>query len=136
MRLRLIFRGSWRVYGICDGDVCRVLGFLDAGAGNDHIAKDKRKMLAYFERVAHTILPPRDSEITHLVDTSHRIWQTTQGQARALWFYDADRIIVLSHGFLKKSQKTPDGELEQARNARREYLKAKQTEDLWSQEDC
>ena len=123
------------MYGICHGDVCRVIGFLDAGAGSDPIARDKRKMLAYFQRIAHTILPPRDSEITHLVDTSHRIWQTTQGQARVLWFFDSDRIIVLSHGFLKKSRKTPERELEQARNARREYLKAKQAGDLRFRED-
>ena len=68
------------------------------------------------------------------MDASHRIWQTTQGQARVLWFFDADRIIVLSHGFLKKSRKTPERELEYARNARREYLEAKQAGDLRFQE--
>ena len=40
------------------------------------------------------------------------------------FFYDGD-AIVLTHGFVKKTQKTPRKEIERAKQYRREYLDAK-----------
>ena len=45
--------------------------------------------------------------------TSNRI-------ARLLFCLAQDRIVVL-HGFIKKTQKTPDGELKLARRRKREF---------------
>lgn len=40
--------------------------------------------------------------------------------ARVLFFVNRDRIVLL-HGFIKKTQKTPDEELALARKRRREF---------------
>jgi phage-related protein len=50
----------------------------------------------------------------------------TRGGVRVMAFWDEGRVIICSHGFLKKSQKTPSGELDRAVTARTEYLGAKQ----------
>ena len=42
--------------------------------------------------------------------------------SRVLFFFLAGRKAVLTHGFIKKTQKTPPSEIEKARNYRREYL--------------
>ena len=44
--------------------------------------------------------------------------------ARVLFFFHEGRIGVV-HGFIKKTQKTPPGDLELARNRMREMTKAK-----------
>jgi len=40
---------------------------------------------------------------------------------RVFCFFDEERIIVLSNGFQKKSQKTPKNEIEKALKIKREY---------------
>ncbi len=40
--------------------------------------------------------------------------------ARVLFFF-ADGEIILTHGFIKKTQKTPEGDLRLARDRRRDY---------------
>lgn len=42
--------------------------------------------------------------------------------SRVLYFFYHDGKIILTNGFVKKSQKTPKAELERARRYRRNYL--------------
>ena len=44
---------------------------------------------------------------------------------RVFCFFDAANIIVIGHGFTKKSQKTPTKELDKALKIRREYYNEK-----------
>ena len=47
------------------------------------------------------------------------------GGAGALGFWDAGRLVVLTNGFAKKSQKTPAREIELAEQRKRDYLNRK-----------
>lgn len=42
---------------------------------------------------------------------------------RLLGFFDGDNLVVLAHGFQKKTQKTPAGEIALAEARKRDYLK-------------
>ncbi|MFO0792733.1 MAG: type II toxin-antitoxin system RelE/ParE family toxin [Candidatus Brocadiaceae bacterium] len=44
---------------------------------------------------------------------------------RILCFFDNNSVVVLTHGFMKKSQKTPKHEIEKAEAYRRNFLKRK-----------
>ncbi len=44
---------------------------------------------------------------------------------RLLGFWDAGRLILLTNGFAKKTQKTPERELALAKQRKREYLSRK-----------
>ncbi len=46
---------------------------------------------------------------------------------RVLWFWDADFMILCTHGFVKKSQKTPSGEIERAKKIKTMYEQAKRS---------
>lgn len=46
--------------------------------------------------------------------------------ARGLWFFQHSQRIVVVHCFIKKSQKTPSGDLELARKRMNEYLSRSQ----------
>lgn len=43
--------------------------------------------------------------------------------ARALYYFRKGRIIIVTGGFVKKTQKTPRGEIETAKNRRKDYEK-------------
>lgn len=42
---------------------------------------------------------------------------------RLLYFYYESGIIILTHGFIKKTQKTPKREIEKAKTMRKDWLK-------------
>jgi len=44
---------------------------------------------------------------------------------RILYFFDDDRIIIATNGFVKKQQKTPKSEIELAKRRRAVYHKRK-----------
>ena len=48
--------------------------------------------------------------------------QVASDISRVLYFFLAGRRIVLTHGFIKKTDKTPPNEIERAKNYRGEYL--------------
>lgn len=43
--------------------------------------------------------------------------------ARSLYFYQVGAKIVITHGFIKKTRKTPRKEIERAKNLREQYMK-------------
>lgn len=45
---------------------------------------------------------------------------------RVLYFFYVDRHIILTNGFIKKTQKTPQSEIEKAKRYRSDYLKRKE----------
>ena len=47
---------------------------------------------------------------------------------RVIYFFYIDKTIVLTHGFTKKTQKTPPSEIERAEKYRRIYLERKESE--------
>jgi phage-related protein len=53
---------------------------------------------------------------------------TSQKSIRILCFQEQERIIVLTNAFVKKSQKTPKGEIQQAIKLKVEYLAKKEDE--------
>jgi phage-related protein len=45
-----------------------------------------------------------------------------EGQVRVLFFFFYGKRIILTHGFVKKTQKTPRKEIELARERRKDFL--------------
>lgn len=48
---------------------------------------------------------------------------------RVLYFFYVDKRVVLTNGFVKKTQKTPAGEIEKAKKYRSDYLRRKEEKD-------
>ena len=51
--------------------------------------------------------------------------QATGNIYRIFCFFDNDNLIIIGHGFQKKSQKLPAGEIERAKRIKREYYEEK-----------
>ncbi len=126
MKLRIVRTGDWQVLAVCieRGD-CPLLDFLAGLEGK--LARDGRRMLKLLDRVA-TQGPPRNTELSHQL--AFGIWEFIQGRLRVLWFYDEGKLVICSHGFVKKRQKTPAGEIERAQENQRRYSEAKARNDI------
>ena len=141
MRLRVVRRGLWTVFAVCNerGD-CPLLEFLFDGLSptpwglqpRGPLGSQKVRMLARLAEVAQNG-PPRNTKICHQIETD--IWQLELGRIRILWFYDQGRVVILSHGFLKQTQKTPEAEKQVARETLRRYREAKSRNQLRILED-
>lgn len=126
MRLRRVRRAQWDVLAVCSprGE-CPLLEFL--GGLNAELAADGRAMLRLLS-LASEQGPPRNTELSHKL--AGEIWEFIAGRLRVLWFYDEGRVIVCSHGFMKRTRKTPMSEIDRAQAARRGYRAAKWTRTL------
>lgn len=128
---RLPFQGTYRIFAACDnrGD-CALLDFLaDLGAG---LEKDGDRMLTVLEKVAQQG-PLRNDRVSHKIDGD--IWEFIQGRLRVLYFYDEGRVVVCTHGFVKKTQKAPKGEIATANRVREQYHAAKRQGNLYIEEE-
>lgn len=118
---RLPFRGKYTLLAVCDnhGEPELLKFFENLGA---NLEKNADHMLQLLERVA-TAGPPRNTDISHSIQDD--IWEFIKGRLRVFWFYDVGRVVVCTHGIVKKSQKTPTQAIEHAKKAKDAYFEAK-----------
>lgn len=88
----------------------------------------RNRLLAYFEQVARSGLQALNTAQCHQVDANDKIYEFISGQLRVLFFRGATgNVVVCSHMFLKKSQKTPAKEVNKAIRAKKEYETAEKS---------
>ena len=69
--------------------------------------------------------PPHNVEVSHKIVGD--IWELIAGRLRVLWFYDQGRVVVCSHGFVKRTRKTPTSEIDRAQAVFDAYQSAKRS---------
>lgn len=117
---RLISRGAiYSIYAIVEGKRCPFESFF-AELGDPY----KGKLRALFDFIAENGPPRNETKFKHEEDN---IYAIKLGQIRVYCFFDAGRMIVVTHGSLKKKQKANPGDLKRAKRLRDEYLKATRT---------
>lgn len=128
---RLPFRGKYTLLAVCDnhGEPELLKFFENLGA---NLEKNADHMLQLLERVAVSG-PPKNTDISHSIQDD--IWEFIKGRLRVFWFYDEGRVVVCTHGIVKKSQKTPSQPIEHAKNARKAYFEAKRRGKVIIQEE-
>ena len=61
-----------------------------------------------------------EQKFKHLTGTS-QLFEFKADQGRVLCFFFVGKRVILTHGFLKKSDKTPRGEIERAEKMKAEF---------------
>jgi len=86
--------------------------------------KTRLRLLASIERLRTLNVQAREPLVRHL---EGKIWELRQESRtniyRVLYFFFTGRRIVLLHGFPKKSQKTPRGEIDTASRRLANYIR-------------
>lgn len=124
MAIQLIRAGArFRIYAWGDEHRCETLIFLKKLEQNSNA--DEIRLLTLITRTADHGPPGNEHHSRPLGDGIYEF--KAPNTARLLWFYDRDRIIVCTHGFSGKSGsgKTPQREIDKAREIRAEYLREK-----------
>lgn len=131
MKLLKLHESQYTVHAVCDerGEA-QLLEFLE-GLGANY-SSSRNGMLNPLERCAEHG-PPGNAELKHRLDDG--IYELIKGQLRVVFFTDAGKLIICSHGFLKKSRKVPRREIEAAKQARLRYQQARQANRLQILED-
>lgn len=61
----------------------------------------------------------------HYVDQKEQIYEYIKGRLRLFWFEDDNKVVICTHGIVKKSQKTPRREIDRAIRVKLAYKQAK-----------
>lgn len=93
---------------------CFVREFID----NLEVSEQK-KIVNTLEKIA-TFGPPQNIE--KFKSLGEGIFEIKSHQVRILGFFEKERVIVLTHGFIKKSPKTPPSEIEKAKRLKNIYF--------------
>ena len=95
---------------------------------NDKSEKVQKKIL-WTLRVVEEIEKIPETYFKHLKNTSGLYEIRVQVGSkifRIFCFFDLDNLVVIGHGFQKKSQKTPKQEIEQAEKIKKQYYESKE----------
>lgn len=80
---------------------------------------DKKKTLRLLTRTADHGLFANEEKFRKIKNED--LWEFKSGQVRIFCFFDRGKIIILSHGFVKKSAKTPKNQIQKAKKLLMEY---------------
>jgi phage-related protein len=85
----------------------------------------RNRILEYFKHVATGGPQALNYAQCHTVDVNNKIYEFISGKLRVLFFQGATgRMVICTHMFLKKTQKTPLKEVNKAIKAKKEYEEA------------
>lgn len=115
-------------YETADGrsDVRDFLETLRIKRETNKDARIQFKQIAYIDLLQQNGTRLPDTITKHINDG---IWELRPGNNRVFYFYFQDNRFILLHHFRKKSQKTPQREIDRAKAERADYLKRKENED-------
>lgn len=118
MILRHVVTGSFRVVAaVTDRGECSLVDFLEGLDGD--LADDGSRMVAVLERVASGG-PRRDTQVSRQIGPG--LFEFRKGRIRIVWFYDEGMLVICTHGFVKKTQKTPPAEIHKAMSIHNRYF--------------
>jgi phage-related protein len=116
MRLKEIRKKNWTVCAIADANGnCELEAWLSSNRANSSYKSSVVGMLALFEHVADYGIQHLSDKLSHQIDANNKLYEFIKGKLRVIYFVDAGKIIVCTHGFNKtQSQKLPKAESEKA----------------------
>ncbi|HBA27461.1 MAG TPA: type II toxin-antitoxin system RelE/ParE family toxin [Nitrospinae bacterium] len=85
--------------------------------------KERAKIFAYIEKLVELKncgIHPKENLSKHLDDGIFELRVSFENRiSRSFYFYELDKQIIFTHGFIKKEQKTPKSEIEKAKTIRK-----------------
>jgi phage-related protein len=82
--------------------------------------KMQQKFAALFAMLANVGRIFNEQKFKHLTGTD-QLFEFKVDQGRVLCFFFVGKRVILTHGFLKKSDKTPKGEIERAEKYKNDF---------------
>lgn len=87
--------------------------------------RERAKIFAYIEKLVelkNNGISPKENLSKHLEGGIFELRVGFENRiSRSFYFYEAEKQIIFTHGFVKKEQKTPKGEIEKAQSIRKTW---------------
>lgn len=99
-----------------------VIGFL-----KDQDIKARQKILANIRKAEVVIDRELFKKLTDEIWEFRTVWKGKRYRLLAFWDKEEGRVVVATHGFIKKTSKVPVKEIEKAVSIRNDYLRNKST---------
>lgn len=88
----------------------------------DTLTEDQRKKINYGILLLKTVNRLPVKFVRHVEDGIYELRTEYEGNIfRTFFIFDEGNVVVLFNGFQKKSQKTPKGEIEKAKQIKKAY---------------
>lgn len=91
--------------------------------------RERAKIFVYIEKLVelkNSGIPPKENLSKYLEDGIFELRVTFENRiSRSLYFYESEKQIIFTHGFLKKDSKTPKNEIEKAKTIRKLWREEK-----------
>jgi phage-related protein len=87
--------------------------------------KERAKIFAYIDKLVelkNSGMQPKENLSKHLDDGIFELRVSFENRiSRSFYFYEAEKKIIFTHGFVKKEQKTSKNEIERAKSIRKVF---------------
>lgn len=124
MRLLILEKQQNTVAAACSArGICDVLEFLRQAPPN--MAAHAKGMRAFFVRYAQGGRATLTTEMFHEANKKEGIWEFRKGRLRIFCFMDGGRLVIATHGAIKKTQKSDPQEIARAIDMKQRYFMAK-----------
>lgn len=111
-------QAQWNIYAICAADgQSEVEDFLTSLPPNMQASAEG--MVSLLTHVAEKGPQNLPDTLCHTV--ADGIWEFIKGRLRVFWFYDRGKVVICTHGLIKKGQKTPQQDIQTAQSCKRDY---------------
>ena len=123
MQLQILLKNNFKIAAVSQNNQCEVETFLEQIDARYSASADG--IFSLIEHISENGLNCLSSKLCHLIDRDNKIYELIKGDIRLLFFRGhGDILIIASHAFIKKSQKTPNKEKSKAINYKKQYQKA------------
>jgi len=110
-----IYLGAkFQLLAIIENGRCHVREFIDSLNGSE-----QKKMYALLKSAADNGPPKNEEKFKKLNDDE--LFEFKDFQRRIFCTFDKGKLIVLTHGFIKKSKKTPKSDIKRAKELLKLY---------------
>ncbi|MDT4331076.1 type II toxin-antitoxin system RelE/ParE family toxin [Methylomonas sp. MS20] len=124
MKLKVLHHDKFKIAATMNGTECEVEAFFEESISNSNYEASAEGLFVLIERIAKDGLDGLSPHVWHLVDKDNKIYELIKGDLRLLFFKGpGDLLVIASHGFIKKTQKTPDNEKNKAIRRKKQYQK-------------
>lgn len=134
MKLKILESSTKKVVAVTENNsqgvcTCPVTDFLHSQPRE--LSGSAKGFKNLFKRYANGGRQQLTAALFHEVNKEEGIWQFTKGRLRIFCYIDNDeRLLVLSHGAIKKTQKVSKSELKHAISVKNKYLEAKEESNI------
>lgn len=124
MNLKILLEGKWTIITPMKGNGSSELeDFLDGLSRN--FEANIAGVMAMMEQHCNHGAEQFNTSQCHYIDQKEQVYEYIKGRIRVFWFEDDERVVICTHGILKKSQKTPKTDIQRALSIKAKYMQAK-----------